>query len=205
MVKIHAEDEKFIPTFEEWGRLYTAWREMMVKSLSKGGSEQDCREAVHEAFLKVMGISDHLKLEEELSPKLEGCWYGFIKSQARGIMSNYHRFTERYVPMKDYASVDDDDSVPVYESDFEKSDREWIRKGVRNALKKVCNEAGVCERNRKVFEMFVLDEIDSDTIVRTLPEIRNANNLYRVKNRIMGILAKSARDSESPFAELMAA
>lgn len=205
MARIHDKDEKFIPTFEEWGRFYSEWSEKLVKSLWMSGSELECREAVHEAFLKAMGLSDHLRLNDELSAKEEGCWYGFLRGQARGILSNYHRSSDRYVPMKDFAANECDGAEPVYVADFGCGDGEWLRKGVRSALVTVCNRAGVSERNRMAFEMFVLDGMDSEEVVSSVPGIGNANNLYQIKNRIMRILSHGATGPDSVFAELRAA
>jgi len=65
--------------------------------------------------------------------------------------------------------------------------------------------AGVSVRNREVFEMFVLDEEDGDTVVAAFPAIRNTNNLYQIKKRVMDVLKHAAHDERNLFAELKAA
>ena len=58
------DDTKFVPTPTAWGELYGQWRKPLVRSLSKYGSPEEIEEAVHEAFLKVAGLSPDGKLVE---------------------------------------------------------------------------------------------------------------------------------------------
>ena len=64
------DDTKFVPTPTAWGELYGQWRKPLVRSLSKYGSPDEIEEAVHEAFLKVAGLSANLRLEKELEKTL---------------------------------------------------------------------------------------------------------------------------------------
>jgi len=199
------QDAKFIPSFEEWGAYYARWSDKIAKSLWKFGSAHECREAVHEAFLKAMGISDHLHLRDELTPKVEGCWYGFLRNQARGILSNYHRFGGRFDSMKDYETENGDDEEPSSPEDVERADRANACEEVRQIIMSVCADAGVNDRNVRAFIRFVLDEEDGASVVEAIPELRNTNNLYQIRSRIMNLLIASADRFAETFDELVAA
>ena len=77
---------EFIPTLEQWGLFFSKWQKKMAQSLRKYGSEQDCRDAVTEAFLKVSGLSSRFRLEKPLTQKTEGEWYGFLCWHARSVL-----------------------------------------------------------------------------------------------------------------------
>jgi len=194
----------FIPTEAQWAGLYAKWSEKLAKSLWAFGNAHECREAVHEAFLKAMGLSDHLQLHDELTPKVEGCWYGFLRNQAKGILSNYHRRSGRFEPLKEYGLTEEDDE-PAAEADFEASDRAELREKVRQTVADVCRRAGVNEGHLHAFALFVLGEADGSDVVRTVPELLNTNNLYQVKNRIMKLLGKFSDRFETMHDELLAA
>ena len=102
------DDTKFVPTPKAWGELYGQWRKPLVRSLSKYGPPEEIEEAVHEAFLKVAGLSANLRLEKELEPKTTGKWYGFMKWQARGVLSNIHGKASKFEPLPDEDDEDDD-------------------------------------------------------------------------------------------------
>lgn len=206
----------FLPTFDEWARMYTQWSEKMAKSLWPYGNALDCQDAVHEAFIKAMGLSDHLHLRDELTPKIEGCWYGFLRNQAKGILSNKHRYEKRFEAIPEYGlmeetldeddwgDVDDSDALVAYPIVYGR-DNSWLKDEVRKTIKDICSEAGVNDRNIKAFELFVLDEQDGRVVVEAIPSVKNANNLYQIKKRIMNLLMASADRFEGIFDERMAA
>lgn len=206
----------FLPDFDDWARMYKKWSDTMAKSLWSYGNYEECREAVHEAFLKAMGRSDHLHLRDELTPKTEGCWYGFLRNQAKGVLSNHHRYTKRFETIKEYAlaeeTIEEDDWGDVDDSDAlvatpakYKRDINWYEKRMRKTVEDVCREAGVSERNIYAFELYVLDELDGRDVVDAIPSVKNVNNLYQIKNRIMNLLMASAGRFEDIFCGLMAA
>jgi hypothetical protein len=206
----------FLPTFDEWARMYTQWSDKMARSLWSYGNSSDCHDAVHEAFIKVMGLSDHLHLRDELTPKVEGCWYGFLRHQAMGILSNKHRYDKRFETIKEYAlaeesfgeddwgDVDDSDAITACPAVYGR-DNGWLKDEVRKMIKDVCREAGVNERNVQAFELYVHDELDGKSVIEIVPAVKNANNLYQIKKRIMDLLVISADRFEGIFDELMAA
>lgn len=209
-------DKPFIPTAEQWGVFFDKWHEKMAKSLWKSGNEHDCRDAVQEAFLKVSGLSDHLHLKDPLTPKVEGCWYAFVRYHAKGILSNYHQHQSHFEPIQEWkameGSFEEDDWGDVDDSAALKSpagvgkiDGGWLRVEVRNTVEAICREAGVSDRNIQAFVMNVLEEQSGDEVVYNLPEILNANNLYAIKHRIMNLLQASAERFRIAYEELLAA
>lgn len=216
--RIHgnAATTPFLPNLDEWARMYNKWSDRMAKSLWPFGNTEECREVVHEAFLKAMGLSDHLHLRDELTPKAEGCWYGFLRNQAKGILSNRHRYADRFEPIKEYGlaeetldeddwgDVDDSDALVAYPTVYCR-DTDWLKGEVRKTIKDVCREAGVTERNIRAFELFVLDDEDGRIVVGAIPSVKNANNLYQIKNRIMNLLMASDNRFAGIFDKLIAA
>lgn len=216
MKKNKKKSKSFIPTQAEWGQYYAKWHDKMSKSLWMFGSEHECREAVHEAFLKAMGLSDHLHLREELTPKVEGCWYGFLRNQAKGILSNRHKASDRFEPIKeweigeetfaedDWGDVDDSDAIlaPQEESAL---DSTWLRRQVRGTVQAVCHEAGLKDRDVRAFFRFVLDDCNGREVLAEIPELHTTNNLFQVKCKIMRLLRQSAGQFAEAFNEVLAA
>jgi len=206
----------FLPTVSEWARMYTQWFEKMSRSLFNHGGPLECREAVHEAFLKAMGLSDRLHLRDELTAKTEDCWYGFLRNQAKGILSHRHAAAKRFVEYKeqvlaeetfaedDWGDVDNSDALAVRSVAFA-SDRSWLKKEVRRTVEDVCRKAGVSERNIRAFFRFVLDEAAGKTVVGEIPSLKNANNLYQIRDRVAKLLKASAERFEGLYDELIAA
>lgn len=199
------QNSLFIPSFEEWAKYYTQWYDKMAKSLGRFGRDWECREAVHEAFLKAMGLSDHLHLREKLEPKTESYWFGFLRNQAKGILSNYHRFGNRFVAIKDYELDDEADDEPGMSAQVERIDQEKVHEEVRQIIKTVCADAGVNVRHVCAFIRFVLDEASGRTVVKEIPEIHNTNNLYQIRSRIMNLLRTSSDKFVETFQKLLAA
>lgn len=77
---------KFIPTIKDWEGFYSDWFKRLVNALWKSGRVEMVEDAVQDAFLKVTGLSENRELRDELEPKTEMGWYGFLKRQAEWIL-----------------------------------------------------------------------------------------------------------------------
>ena len=95
------DNEKFVPTPERWAEFYAKWLKPLAKSLGNCASRVDSEDAGHQAFLKVMGLSPNLRLTQKLEPKTIGQWYGFMRWQARGVLSNMHGKASRFESLPD--------------------------------------------------------------------------------------------------------
>lgn len=210
------DNTQYLPTFLEWEKMYTQWSEKLAKSLWSFGGQEECREAVHEAFLKAMGLSDRLHLRDKLTPKVDGEWFGFLRNQAKGILSHRHQAAKRFVELKEYGlteeTLNEDDwgdedgtDVPVSGPGGSAGDSRWLKAVMRKAVEEVCREAGVSERNVRAFVHFVLDEVPGKVVVSELPSLKNANNLYQVRDRVTKLLKASSDRFEEIHDELLAA
>lgn len=179
----HENDEKFIPTIAEWGKLYNTWAKKIAKSLWKWGSEADALDATQEAFLKIMGLSKKYRLEKPLEPMPIGAWYAHIRQQAKWILC-HENVKDRYWCAKantinelvrelDEADedtkcrgrrlmgllVDLEGREAEAEIPGDRLDAEWLWCKVRGLVDNVCRAHGVSLRNRNAFVRYVLDEM----------------------------------------------
>lgn len=190
------DEEKFVPTLERWADFYAKWRESLAKSLGKCASPADCEDAVHQAFLKVMGLSPNLKLDKELEPKTTGKWYGFMKWQARGVLSNIHGKASKFEPLPD--------DIPCggFSS---RMDRSFLRRAVRVAAWEACRKRSNAVAKYRAFVLFVLEERSAAEVVEAVPETLNVNNLYQICDRIRHDLDVVSRKPDSILAKLRCA
>ena len=194
------DTEEFIPTLECWAELYDEWFNPLVKDLRQHASEYECQEAVHMAFLKVLGLSQNLKLHKPLEPKTLDQWYGFIWWQARGVLSNLRGKSARYVHMPEYVEA----CIPAWSTNrVSRLDR--LRRAICEAVEEVCKGWKDAEAKSKAFVMFSLDEKSAEEVVAEIPEALNANNLYQITKRIRSALAEEARKPGSALWELRSA
>ena len=190
------DEEKFVPTLERWADFYVQWRESLAKSLGRCASQVDCEDAVHQAFLKVMGLSPNLKLEKELEPKTVSKWYGFMKWQARGVLSNMHGKASRFEPLPDDIAVGGASN---------RIDRKLLRHAIRAAAWEACRKRRNAVAKYRAFVLFVLEGWSAAEVVDAIPETLNANNLYQICDRIRCELETAARKPDSIFARLRCA
>lgn len=183
-------DQKFIPSAAEWNRYYAKWFDPMVSSLWSFGSPSDVRDAVQDAFLKVLGLSDRYHLEGELEPRTESGWYGFIVQQAKWMLGHARvadgawrsdvdtiKELEKNVRacvksgrndggrLLKYLVVQEgeqDDLMRLPYDRMEESELQWL---VREFVSRVAKKHGMAFRNYKAFMMHVLDEFTLDEIV----------------------------------------
>ena len=192
--------EKFIPTLARWEEFYNKWFKPLVKELGAYASEYECQEAVHMAFLKVLGLSQNLKLSKPLEPKTLDQWRVFIWWQARGVLSNMRGKSARYVHMPECMET----CIPARATDrVSRIDR--FRRVICEAVKDVCKGWKNADAKSKAFVMFSLDEKPAEEVVAEVPEALNANNLYQIANRIRSALAEVARKPGSALWELRSA
>ena len=190
--------EQFIPTLERWAELYGQWSNHMAQSLWRHGSKADCEEAVHVAFLKMMGLSENLKLSKELEPRTEKEWYSYIQWQARGILSHMRQRSARFELLVD------PDRLPGGLSGHRRNgDR--LRRALDAAIWEVCRDWHNPVAKFKAFVMFTLDETPAEKVVEAIPEVFNANNLYQICARVRRALAAAARRPGSTLAQLRCA
>ena len=194
------DTEKFIPTLERWAELYSKWFKPLVKELGAYASEYECKEAVHMAFLKVLGLSQNLKLSKPLESKTLDQWHVFIWWQARGVLSNMRGKSARYVHMSEYVEA----CIPAYSTDrMSRLDR--LRRVICDAVKDVCKGWKNADAKSKAFVMFTLDETPAEKVVEAIPEVFNANNLYQICARVRHALTAAARRPGSTLAQLRSA
>jgi len=194
------DTEKFIPTLERWGELYNEWFKPLVKELGAYASEYECQEAVHMAFLKVLGLSQNLKLSKPLEPKTLDQWHVFIWWQARGVLSNMRGKSARYVHMSECMEA----CIPARSADrVSRLDR--LRRIICDAVKDVCKGWKNADSKSKAFVMFTLDEASAEKVVEAIPEVFNANNLYQICARVRHALTAAARRPGSILAQLRSA
>jgi len=213
--KLTNHTKPFIPTMAEWAMFFAAWHKRLEASLRKSGSMAACEEAVQEAFIKVLGLSDHLHLAKPLMPKTEDQWYAFLYYQAKARLSCYNQQGKRFVQLTEWWNDEealDEDGWGVAEDSSEPAatmpmtrDRTWVRDEFRKVFADLCRSAGVKDCNHRAFVRFILDEKSGSDVVAEIPEILNANNLYQVKKRIMNLLMASADRFAGIHNELMAA
>ena len=197
-MKNECSTEKFIPTLERWAELYGQWFNHMVCSLWKHGSKADCEEAVQVAFLKVMGLSENLKLSKELEPRTEKEWYSCVKWQARGVLSHMHQRVARFELFEDPDQFSGGPSA-------RRRDCERIRRALDAAIWEACRGWRNPVAKYRAFVMFTLDEMPAEKVVESIPEVFNANNLYQICARVRRALAAAARRPGSTLAQLRCA
>lgn len=194
--KLIDDKEKFVPTPERWAEFYAKWLKPLAKSLGNCASRVDSEDAVHQAFLKVMGLSSNLKLDKAPEPKTIGKWYGFMKWQARGVLSNMRGKASRFetlppdIPCGGFSS---------------RMDRSLLRRVVRAAAWEACRKRSNAVAKYRAFVLFVLEERSAAEVVEAVPETLNANNLYQICDRIRHDLEVVARKPDSILAKLRCA
>ena len=188
--------EKFIPTNEQWGELYALWFKRLTKSIARFTSWSMAEEAVQEAFLKVIGLSETLHLSKELAPRTVGEWYSFVFWQARGVLSNLSAKSSRFCPL---------DETLSYSPAVWGKNREYLCSVVRAAVWKACQKSRNPEAQYEAFVKFELAGCSAKEVVDALPEVRNANNLYQISNRIRSELKLEACRPGSRLGELRCA
>ena len=193
----YSNDTKFIPTRERWEEFYRRWCKPLAKSLYKHGSCRDCEEAVHMAFLKVMELSADLKLAKELAPKTESQWYAFMWWQARGVLSNIHRKAERFEPLTD-GMVE----TLACRPDVDCIDAKIARRAICAAAWNACRTWRSPKAKYTAAMMFLLDGYSAEEVVKAVPEVLTANNLYQICRRVRRAIAEAARRPGSVLAEL---
>lgn len=186
----NTETEKFIPTAGEWNQYYAKWFDRIVGSLWSYGSLSDVRDAVQDAFLKVLGLSDRYHLEVELEPHTESGWYGFIVQQAKWMLGHARESDgawrseagtvnelEKSVRTSAKSGRNDGSRLLKYlvekegmQKDllrlpYERMEEAGFRQSVREFVTRVANRHGMSSRNYKAFVMHVLDEFTPDEIV----------------------------------------
>ena len=179
----HENDEKFIPTIAEWGKLYNDWARKIAKSLWKWGSEADALDTTQEAFLKIMGLSKKYRIEKPLEPMAVGAWYAHVRQQAKWILCHenekswYWRAKANTVDelIRELDEADEDTKcrgrrlmgllVDLEGREMEaelpgdRLDAEWLWHRVRTLVDDVCRTHSVSSRNRRAFVRYVLDEM----------------------------------------------
>lgn len=183
-------NEKFIPTAGEWNQYYAKWFDRIVSSLWSYGSTSDARDAVQDAFLKILGLSNRYRLEGELEPHTESGWYGFIVQQAKWMLGHAReadgawrsdvdtvKELEKSVQTGEKSGRNDGSRLLKYliEQDgvqeefmclpYDRTEAEESRRSVREFVARVANKHGMSSRNYKAFVMHVLDEFTPDEIV----------------------------------------
>ena len=188
--------ERFIPTEKEWGELYALWFKKLTKSIARSASWTTAEDAVQEAFLKVMGLSRTLHLSKELTARTADEWYSFVLWQSRGVLSNMRAKSARFCAL---------DERIGYPPAIWGRKRGYIRHVMRAAVWKACRKSRDPELQYKAFVMFELDNCSAKEVVEALPEVRNANNLYQMSNRIRSELKLEACRQGSALGELRCA
>ena len=191
------ECTEFIPTPERWAEFYGKWSSHMVRSLWSHGSKADCEEAVQVAFLKVVGLSENLKLRKELEPRTEKEWYAFVLWQARGVLSHMHQRAARF---ESFNPDRHRGGLSVHRRDCE-----HLRRVLDAAIWEACRGLRNPVAKYKAFVMFTLDEAPAEKVVEAIPEVFNANNLYQICARVRRALAAAARRPGSTLAQLRCA
>ena len=194
----------FIPTLEQWGRYVEAWTPGLVKRLWKHGDEEARAEAVHEAFLKLMGCHNAFQLQKAPEPQTEKDWWWDVYGQAKFILQHRSEAAARFVHRSvtdEFESLDFGDVEPNQRS-WEKAD---LVQRIRAAVWTACRQGGVSVRDARAFVHFVLDGMPGEHVVRAVPEVGKANNLYQIKKRVLSYLMEVAQEPGNPFEELRAA
>lgn len=186
----NTETEKFIPTAGEWNQYYVKWFDRIVGSLWSYGSPSDVRDAVQDAFLKVLGLSNRYRLDGELEPHTESGWYGFIVQQAKWMLGHAReadgawrsdvdtvKELEKSVRTGVKSGRNDGSRLLKYliELDgaqeelvrlpYEQMEADELRRSVREFVARVANKHGMAFRNYKAFVKHVLDEFTPDEVV----------------------------------------
>ena len=188
--------EKFIPTNEQWGELYALWFKQLTKSIARYTSWSMAEEAVQEAFLKVMGLSEALHLSKELTARTVDGWYSFVFWHARGVLSNLCTKSARFCLL---------DEKLFYFPEVCGKRKEYLRHVVREAVWKACQKSRNPEAQFEAFVKFELEGCSAKDVVEALPEVRNANNLYQISIRIRSELKLEAGQPGSRLGELRCA
>lgn len=189
-------EERFIPTNEQWGELYALWFKKLTKSLARYASWSTAEEAVQEAFLKVMGLSETLHLSKQLTAHTVGEWYSFVFWHARGVLSNLLAKSARFTQLDESMGY----MPPVWGRRLGD-----VRKVVRAAVWNACQKSRDPETQYRAFVKFQLEGCSAKEVVESLPELRTANNLYQLADRIRAALELEARRPGSRLAELRCA
>ena len=92
------EDKAFVPSAADWERFYRDWRTDIVNSLARFESLEVVEDAVQDAFLKMMGLSENRSLERELGPMDEGGWRAYLLKQAKWILGQEREKNRRWKP-----------------------------------------------------------------------------------------------------------
>lgn len=199
-----AVSDLFIPTPEQWGRYVEAWTPGLVKRLWKHGDEESRAEAVHEAFLKIMGCHNSLQLRAPLEPRSEKDWWWNVYGQAKFILQHRSEAAARFV----HRSASDEFEALDF-GDVEPNQRSWEKadlvQRIREAVWTACRQGGVSARDARAFVHFVLDGMPGEHVVRVVPEVGKANNLYQIKKRVLSCLMEVAQEPGNPFEELRVA
>jgi len=211
-----SKEETFIPSVLLWSEMYDKWHKKMAASLRNRGSASDCEEAVQDAFLKVMGLHPTLRLSDPLVPKTEGGWYGFVRFQAMGALSHMNERSRRFAPLKEYklaeGTFEEDDWGDVDDADEPHQggcgwscDREWLHEEFHRILRDLCREKRIRDYRREAFVRFELDDESGEEVVRSVPEIKNANNLYQLHRNIMKLIEGNRDRFFGLYREMIAA
>lgn len=177
-------NDKFIPTIERWAEFYGQWLKPLARSLEGFASESECFEAVHEAFLKVMGLSPSLKLKKPLEPHTLQQWKRFVWWHARSILGHRREKFARFESLQG--------EVLARPGNRDRH-MAFLRSVICAAVEEVCGKWKDSEDKSKAFIMFKLDELSADEVVATVPKTLNRNNLYQICDRVRRALAKEAR------------
>lgn len=183
-------DRKFIPSVAEWNRYYAMWFDHIASSLWSCGSGDVVRDAVQNAFLKVLGLSDRYHLDGELQPRTESGWYGFIVQQAKWMLGHTRvadgawrsdvdtiKELEKSVRTGEKSGRNDGSRLLKYligldgaqedlvRHPYEQMEADELRRSVREFVARVANKHGMASRNYKAFVKHVLDEFTPDEVV----------------------------------------
>lgn len=198
------KSEAFIPTMDEWWRLYISWAEKLESSFWWKGSKAECHDAVLDAFLKIMGIHPHLKLRKPLEPKSEDRWYGFVRHQVRGVMSNRRKHNDRASRF----STSDEDEVGVFGVtgyDFDSVCREDLRADIKKAIRKTCIGQGFSEKTIAGFFASKISCLAGKEVLKKVKGITSENALNVRNKSVLDRLKAVARDRSSELYRLGAA
>jgi len=197
-------DKKFIPTMEEWWKLYLKWGNKLESSLWRYGSKDDRHEAVMDVFLRIMGVHPKLKLRDPLEPKCEGQWYVFIRYQVLGRLSNMHRHNDRAQGF----STSDEEEIGVFGVEDYKIDavcQHDLRATIRAVIRKICREQGFSEKTIAGFFASKISGLSGREIVDRVSGITSEDSLYVGNKRVFDRLKAIAKDPSSELYALWAA
>lgn len=198
-------DKKYIPTVLEFAKLYSDWADKMARSFYSYGSLASARDAVSDAFLKVMGISEKFHLKAPLQPMTTGAWYVCIRNQAEWILRHGVEKLSRFISYDETPDFDLESSAITETLPDENLDLVQTKKAVRAFVDRACRKHGISSRNRNAFIKLVLDEMDTDEVIESTwgPSATDKelaakkNNLYVLRHRIMNTLRQEAKTDKA--------